>query len=359
MAINLAEKYEQQLAEGFALASVVDGATNKDYNWDGVRAINVYSPVYQDLTDYQREGMSRYGTPKELQDTVNHMEITRDRAFTMTIDKGNNKEQKMAKAAGKILRGEMKFKVVPEMDKYALGRFIDYAGKIDALAAAPTTETIVEKLSDGMVYMSNKNVPAENRTVFIGWTYFGMLRISKQFIGIDALGTKALVRGSLGTFMGAQVIPVPDEYLKKGTSQCYFLIAAKEAIVQPKKINDMKLHSDPPGINGSLLEGRFLYDAFVIGAKVDGVYAAVAASTQQATPTFGFSNSTLTVTSAGATEVLVTLDGSDPRFSKNVIRTTSGGTITLPSGKTTAKAVALDDALFTSAVATDTERTVA
>ena len=37
----------------------------------------------------------------------------------------------------------------------------------------------------------------------------------------------------------------------------------------------------------------------------------------------------------------------------------SGGTITLPSGKTTAKAVALDDALFTSAVATDTERTVA
>ena len=64
-------------------------------------------------------------------------------------------------------------------------------------------------------------------------------------------------------------------------------------------------------------------------------------------------------TSDEGASIYYTLDGSDPRFSKNVIRTTSGGTITLPSGKTTAKAVALDDALFTSAVATDTERTVA
>lgn len=358
MAINLAEKYEKKIAEGFAQESVLDGATNHEYNWDGVKAINVYSPDYQDLNDYKRTGSNRYGEPKELQDTVNHMEITRDRSFSITIDKGNNKEQMETKEAGRILRGEMKYKAIPEMEKYALGKFIDYAGKIEALAAAPTSATIVEKLSDGMVHMSNKNVPVSDRTIFIGWTYFGMLRISNQFIGIDALGAKALVKGSVGTFMGAQVIPLPDEYLKKGSNQCYFLITSKSAIVFPQKIKDMKLHKDAPGYNGALLEGRFLYDAFVIGAKTDGVYAAVAASTKQAAPTFAFNSGVLTITSAGATAVYVTIDGTDPRFSNTAIKTTSGGTVTLPSGKTTAKAVAFDDELFTSDVATDSERTV-
>mgnify|MGYP002767476319 FL=1 len=357
MAINLAEKYEKKIAEGFAQESVVAAACNNDYNWDGVRAINVYSPEYQDLQDYKRTGSNRYGEPKELQDTVNRMEITRDRSFSMTIDKGNNKEQMETKEAGRILRGEMRYKAIPEMEKYALGRFIDYAGKIDALTAAPTTDTIVEKLSDGMVHMSNKNVP-NDRTIFIGWTYFGMLRLSKQFIGIDALGAKALTKGSLGTFMGAQVVPLPDEYLKKGNSQCYFLITSKTAPVFPKKINDMKVYKDVQGYNGAVIEGRFLYDAFIIGKKVDGVYAAVAASTKQANPTFAFSSGVLTITSASASTIRYTLDGSDPRFSLSAKETTSGGTVTLPSGKTTAKAVAFSGTLFTSEVVTDSERTV-
>ena len=148
-----------------------------------------------------------------------------------------------------------------------------------------------------------------------------------------------------------------DDYLKKGSSQCYFLIYHKNSVLQPKKIQDYFVKENPAGINGALLEGRFLYDAFVLGARSDGVYACVAASTKQATPTFAYSGGVLTITSAGATEVRVTLDGSDPRFSKDAIKTTSGGTVTLPSGKTKAKAVAFDDALFTSEVATDSERT--
>ena len=118
------------------------------------------------------------------------------------------------------------------------------------------------------------------------------------------------------------------------------------------------MKENPAGINGALLEGRFLYDAFELAARCDGVYACVAASTKQATPSFAFSSGVLTVTSAGATGIRVTLDGSDPRFSKDAINIATGGTVTLPSGKTKAKAVAFDDALFTSDVAEDTERTV-
>ena len=358
MAINLATKYEKEIAKVFTLKSKVDGNVSRDYDFTGVKSINVYTPVTQDLNDYKRTGSNRYGDPQELQDTVQEMAIMKDRSFSITIDKGNNAEQMGVKEAAKMLTLQIEEKVTPEMDKYALGKYIDYAGKIEALTAAPTKSTICEKVSDGMVHLSNKKVPDDNRYIYIGWSYFGMLRLSDQFIGIDSLGEKALVHGSLGTFMGAQVIPVPDDYLKKGSSQCYFLIYHKNSVLQPKKIQDYFVKDNPAGINGALLEGRFIYDAFVLGARVDGVYAAVAASTVQADPTFAYNSGVLTITSAGATEVRVTLDGSDPRFSKDAIKTTSGGTVTLPSGKTTAKAVAFDDALFTSGVVTDSERTV-
>lgn len=361
MAINLAEKYEKKLAEGFALESVVAGNTNNEYTWEGVRGINLYSPEYQDLNDYTRTGTSRYGTPTEVQDTLQYIPVTKDRSFAMTIDKGNAKEQMNAKAAGKILRGEIKYKVVPEMDKYALRTYIDNAGKIDVLSSTPAANTVAGLLSDGLVHLSNKNVPTEGRHIYIGWTYFGMLRLSTQFMGVDTLANKILTKGVLGTFMGVPVTPVPDDYLKKGTSQCYFLITFKRAVVQPKKIQDFFNHANVPGINGNLLEGRVLYDAAVVGAQADGVYAAVAASTQQATVTFTYTaeTATLAMTSSGATGIKYTLDGTDPRYSKTAKDTTSGGTIVLGTGKWKVKAVAMDDALFTSAVATDTERTVA
>lgn len=359
MAINLASKYSDKIAEGFRLKSVVDGTVCKDYDFEGVKNLKIYTPVTQSLNDYKRSGTNRYGDPTELQDSLQDMTMMKDRSFSITIDKGNNSEQMDTKTASRMLALEMDEKVIPEMDKYALGKYIDFAGMRNALSAEPTEDTIAKAISDGMVHMSNKKVPVQNRTIFIGWNWFGMLRLSKQFIGVDDLAKNILTNGTLGLFMGARVVPVPDEYLQKGGNQCYFLIVHKNSAIQPKKIQDYFAKQNPPGINGSLLEGRFIYDAFVLSARCDGVYAAVAPSTVQANPTFSASGSTLTVTSAGATKIRVTLDGTDPLYSDSAIETTSGGTVTLPSGKTKARAVALDDVLFTSAVVEDSERTVA
>ena len=359
MAINLATKYAKELAQAFNQKSVVDGVACKDYEFTGVKNLKVYTAVSQELNDYKRSGLNRYGEPKEAQDTVQDMIVEKDRSFSITIDKGNNSEQMGAKEASKILAIEMNEQAIPEMDKYALRKFIDYAGTIKEITEEPTDENIVRMISDAMVHMGNKKVPADGRYIFIGWSYFGLLRLSKQFIGVEALAKEALVKGAVGTFMGAQVVTVPDEYLMKGNSKAYFLIVYKNSVLQPKKVQDYFIKENPAGINGALIEGRFIYDAFVIGAKCDGVYAAVADGTVQDEPVFSVNGSALTVTSAGANKIKVTIDGTDPRFSESAIETTSGGTVTLPSGKTKAKAVAFDDELFTSAVAEDSERTVA
>ena len=359
MAINLASKYAKELAQAFNQKSVVDGVACKDYEFTGVKNLKVYTAVSQELNDYKRSGTNRYGEPKEAQDTVQDMIVERDRSFSITVDKGNNSEQMGAKEASKILAIEMNEQAIPEMDKYALRKFIDYAGAVEEMAEEPNENTIVKMLSDGMVKMGNKKVPPEGRYIFIGWSWFGMLRLSPQFIGVEALAKEALVKGAVGTFMGAQVITVPDDYLMKGENRAYFLIVYKNSVLQPKKVQDYFVKENPAGINGALIEGRFIYDAFVIGAKCDGVYAAVEAGSVQEEPTFEISGSNLVVTSAGANKIRVTTDGTDPRYSDSAVETTSGGSISLTGGKVRAKAVAFDDELFTSSVAVDEEREIA
>ena len=361
MAINLAAKYSKEIANAFTLRSVVDGTTNKDYDFTGVKTLNVYTPVTQSLADYQRTGTSRYGTPTELQDTMQELMLTRDRSFSITIDKGNNSEQMGAKEASRILSIEMNEQAIPEMDKYALGRFADYAGKIVALDAAPTSENIAQKLSDGMVAMSNKNVPADGRFIFIGWSCFGALRLSNQFIGVEILAKSALVKGAIGTFMGAQVVVVPDDYLKKGDKTCYFIITHKNSVIQPKKVQDYFVKENPAGINGALLEGRFIYDAFVLGGRCDGVYAAVASGAQQAAPAFTYAASTKkeTIASSGADFILYTTDGTDPRYSSSAVKAVGGSAAVdlsgFAGGSAVLKAVAIKDGAFTSDLAAATQ----
>lgn len=328
MSVNLAKKYSEKIAEFFTVKSVVDGNTNNDYRFTGAQTIQVYTPVTQALNDYNRTGLARYGTPAEMQDTVQELTLSRDRSFAITVDRGNNEEQMNVKEAGKMLALELEEQVIPEMDEWALSRFIEQAGFV-AEGDGPTEENAVKLLSDAMVHMSNKKVPKDNRVIYIGWTWFGQLRTAKEYLGNDVLGTAALTKGAVGSFMGAAVVPVPDDYLKNGASQCYFLITHKNAVLQPKTVQDYFVKHNPPGINGDLLEGRFRYDAFVLGAKSDGVYAYVANGAKTAAPFIehmsaeGYFN----VDSINADSLAYTFDGSDPRYSSTAFRVASGSTV--------------------------------
>ena len=50
------------------------------------------------------------------------------------------------------------------------------------------------------------------------------------------------------------------------------MLCHKVATVAPTTLEDYKVHQDPPGINGSLIEGRICYDAFVLEKKAKEIY---------------------------------------------------------------------------------------
>lgn len=315
MAINLASKYSESIAAYFHNQSIMKNMGNNDYSFEGVKTVRVYTPLTQELSDYDRTASAnRYGTPQEMQDVVQELTLSVDKSFSIAIDKGNNEEQMGVKNGMKMLRLQIDERVAPAYDKDVIAKLAAGAGLSQAVSEALTKENIVSVLAEAMMAMDNAMVPVDGRTILMPTSKYTLLRLSSEFIGNDKLGEKVLAKGQVGEFMGAKVVRVPDSYLPEIVQ---FMIVHHKSFTAPWKINDTKVHQDPPGINGSLLEGRFIWDAFVIGARAAGIYACGAVGSKLADPVITISSGSATVTAADAQRIVYTLDGSDPRYSES------------------------------------------
>ncbi len=139
---------------------------------------------------------------------------------------------------------------------------------------------------------------------------------------------------------------VPASYLPAGV---YFLVKYKGSTVDPVKLNDMKIHQDPPGIGGNLLEGRIYHDSFVLGTKANGLYVAGASGSVTAAPTIKDTTGTVTITKKGTCKY--TVDGTDPRYSATA--QVYSNTFSAEKG-VVVKAVDVETGKFPSAVASYT-----
>lgn len=328
MAINLATKYSDKIALAFTRASYIKGKVSNAYTFTGVKTLKVYTPVTVEEVDYKRNGLNRYGDPTEMQDIVQEMTMTQDKAFTLTIDKGNNKDQMGIKEAGRMIQQQLREKSTPAADRYAFKKFAMYAGSVMTVSNKPTKSNVVSTIFDMGQAMDDALIPEDNRYLYMTSEMYKLVCTSDEFIAIDKLGEKSISRGVCGEIDGFSVVKVAKGYLP---NNCFMLAAHKDSVLMPYKIQDTKIHEDPPGISGNLLEGRHYYDAFVLGAKCGGVVALVLASEKQAAPTVSISSHKVTPTSSGAEKIMYTLDGSDPRYSDSAQVVT--GEITTENGQ--------------------------
>ncbi len=317
MAINLASKYSDKIASMYTLGSLVADKTSKEWDFSGVKSVKIYTPQTVEPTDYLRNGSNRYGTPVEMGDIVQELSMSQDKSFSLVIDKGNNTEQALVKNAGKMLKLQTNERMVPLVDKYALKRFAKLAGT-SAYITKPTKSTIIAAVGDAGAVLDDSCVPSGERYLYMTSEMYNLIRQSNEFLGIDNLGEKALAKGIAGEVFGMKIVKVPKSYMPGGV---YFIVTHKNAVVLPYKIRDAKVHADPPGISGALLEGRSNFDAFVVGARCMGVYAAIDSSKKVDAPTIANSSGSVTITGSG--DVYYTTDGSDPRYSTQKVKYTA------------------------------------
>jgi hypothetical protein len=95
---------------------------------------------------------------------------------------------------------------------------------------------------------------------------YSKLLLNPEFISVEKLGEKHLVRGEVGKCMGWRLIEVPDPYLPTG---CFALFTHKSKVLAPTKISELFIRNDVPGISGTLIEGRYYGDAFALKTLVN------------------------------------------------------------------------------------------
>lgn len=273
MAINYAEKYSPQVQERFKLAALTDRAVNTSIDFVGVNAVNIYSIPTVAMGDYTLTGNARYGSATELQDTKQTLTMAKDRAFTFTIDRRNNLDTMMAHDAGAALRRQIDEVVVPEIDSYRISKMVAGAGTA-ATPATITSSNAYDSFLAGVTTLMENKVPMSGNFAYVGTNFYKQIRKDASFIKASDIAQDMLIKGQVGMIEGVPIVHVPSTYLP---AKFEFLITNQIATVAAQKLADYKMHDNPPGINGWLIEGRIYYDAWVLDTKKMAIYYHAAA----------------------------------------------------------------------------------
>lgn len=329
MSINLTTKFSDKIDERFSIRSLTDAYAGHNYDFDGAKTVKIYSVDSVPTRVYTRSGMNRYGNPVELGDTVQELQLTQDRAFTFTVDRGNASDQMNLKHAAQRLRVNWDEVVTPEIDRYRLKAWADRCGLGTVRAEALDKTSVLEAIVAAGSEMSNALVPLDNRVLFIRQSVYTICKLADEIMAIESLGEKSIARGIVGMIDGTHVVPVPDSWMPEGVN---FIIKYRGASVDPMKLKSLRVHSCPPGIDGDLAECRYYYDAFVLDKKVCGVYVhAKSGMANMPALTYDAATHKVTVASQDGVTFYYTTDGSDPKT--NPAKTAYSGAVTLAEGE--------------------------
>lgn len=293
LAINLLEKYSDTIDEKFQMESYVGGDYSDKFSFVGTKSIKIYTPRSVALQDYRRptatskwvdgsaldgnpletplaNPFARFGDYYEVEDEVNEYTLTRDRSFALTLDAANEEERPSALNAMRTLGVQIREQVTPEMDRYTFHKWAAGANSAMVKTGANNDPTdFVSAIIDAMVSMDNALVPSNNRTIYLPVTKLPKLLLDNKILNLEGLGTKAVSNASIGTIAGMKVKLVPDKLLPAGLN---FMIVYKDSVLRPIKIKKTRVMKDVVGIDGTVLEGRYYYDALVLTQKDCGVY---------------------------------------------------------------------------------------
>lgn len=272
MAIELATQYLPYVDELFSTESRTSLVTNKDFSWNGAHTVKVYSIGTTGMNDYDRNGKkdsrNRYGTPEDLEATTQEMTLKKDRSFTFVIDRLDNDETVGNLNGASALARQLRQVTIPEVDTHVYGVIAKGAGFKPA-AVTLTAENIYTEIIKAGNELDNAEVPENGRVLIVTPDTYLLMKQCKDITMETEIGNDMRLKGVISNLDGCLVVKVPKNRLPENTG---FILCHPVATVAPVKLESYKNHEDPPGINGTLVEGRICYDAFVLKNKAKAIY---------------------------------------------------------------------------------------
>ncbi|MGI6010181.1 MAG: hypothetical protein ACOX8H_01610 [Ruminococcus sp.] len=279
MAIELVEKYLPYVDEQFTQESKKQYLTNQDFSFSGAHSVKIYKISTGKMNDYGRSGAaegnwSRYGAVEALNATTERKELSKDRSFTFAIDTLDTDETDGQLEAASALARQMREVIIPEVDTYTLGKICEGAG-YQPEAKELTAANIYDEIFTANSALDEADAPETGRVLVVTPATLLLMKTSKDAAGRyqDIINTvltdQERAVGFIGKLDGLNVLKVSAKRLPADFG---FMVVHPCATVAPTKLESYKTHQDPPGLSGALVEGRIVYDAFVLENKAKAIY---------------------------------------------------------------------------------------
>lgn len=272
--IDLVTKFAPYVDEQFKNESKLSMLTNQDFDWTGAHTVKIYKIGTSQMNDYDRAGedtatnWSRFGPVAGVDATTEEMTLTKDRSFTFAIDKLDTDETAQQLAGATALSRQDREVVIPEVDSYVYGVMATKAGT-KPTAVALTADNIYAEILKASESLDDAEVPETGRVLLVTPATYALMKQCPDIAMDTDVGQDVRVKGVIANLDGAAVVKVPKVRLPENFG---FMLAHPSATVAPVKLEDYRVHQDPPGLSGSLVEGRICYDAFVLDNKTKAIY---------------------------------------------------------------------------------------
>lgn len=271
MAINLVTKFTNHVDELFTTESKKSLLTNTDFEWTGAHTIKVHKVNTVSMTDYDRDGTgknaSRYGALGSVGNTLEEFTLKKDRSFTFVIDKLDKDETGGVLAGASALARQQREIIIPEVDTYTYG--VMTAGAGTKTNVVLTEKNIYDEIIKATETLDDAEVPDTGRTLTVVPSVYRLMKKCPDLTLDCDLTAEQKAKGVIAMVDGMNVIKIPTSRMPENFG---FMVSHPVATVAPTKLEDYKVHQDPPGISGELVEGRICYDAFVLDNKVKAIY---------------------------------------------------------------------------------------
>lgn len=272
--MELTTKYAKKIDERYFPMAVSAYGTNQNYEWDGAKTIKVTSVGTTAMKDYDRSaGYGAVSAADELTNAEQELTLTKDRFFRSKLDKMDEDETKIK--AGAVIGRQLREVVIPEVEAY---RFFVMCKNILANKTSGTeiakTASAYKDFVKGNSFLDNLNVPDATKVAYASPTWLAAIKSDSNFVKNSDLGQKIAIKGQVGEIDGIPVIKVTSSWLANttlGTATYDCIIVDKNATVAPIKLMEYSANGNHPDFSGTIFQGRFYYDAFVLNAKKLGM----------------------------------------------------------------------------------------
>lgn len=282
-AINLAEKYQQELDQVIKQGALTAELETPNVDWLGAKTFHVPSVNVSGYKTHSRNGGYNRGDV-----TVTHEPYTIDfdRDIEFFVDKADIDESNQAASAANITKVFLEENAIPEIDAYrfskmATNAIVDHKKETDI-----TKDNIYTELKSAILPV-RKYGPA-NLVTYISSEAMDALEQSPDFNRkIEVTNNNGMIETRVTSLDGVKLKEVWDDqrfHTKFDFTTGFvpdidalkinFLVVAKPAIIAKAKIASIYLFQ--PGQHtkgdGYLYQNRLYHDLFVMKNKKDGIF---------------------------------------------------------------------------------------